>query len=248
MNYIGIDLGTSAVKLLLMEGSGKILKIVSREYPICFPKPGWSEQNPYDWFTQSMDGLKELLDGTDRSLVAGISFGGQMHGLVALDDKDEVIRPAILWNDGRTTKECDYLNQVIGKERLSAYTANISFTGFTAPKVLWMKNNEPENFAKIHKIMLPKDYLAFRLSGNYSTDVSDASGTLFFDVRKLIPLECERLMGFPDHWTDIPGASDSVRYRALGNSVAVPCVEYILCGIAYFLERQEGERDVHIPG
>ena len=120
MNYIGIDLGTSAVKLLLMEGSGKILKIVSREYPICFPKPGWSEQNPYDWFTQSMDGLKELLDGTDRSLVAGISFGGQMHGLVALDDKDEVIRPAILWNDGRTTKECDYLNQVIGKERLSA--------------------------------------------------------------------------------------------------------------------------------
>ena len=184
MNYIGIDLGTSAVKLLLMEGSGKILKIVSREYPICFPKPGWSEQNPYDWFTQSMDGLKELLDGTDRSLVAGISFGGQMHGLVALDDKDEVIRPAILWNDGRTTKECDYLNQVIGKERLSAYTANISFTGFTAPKVLWMKNNEPENFAKIHKIMLPKDYLAFRLSGNYSTDVSDASGTLFFDCTK----------------------------------------------------------------
>ena len=184
MNYIGIDLGTSAVKLLLMEGSGKILKIVSREYPICFPKPGWSEQNPYDWFTQSMDGLKELLDGTDRSLVAGISFGGQMHGLVALDDKDEVIRPAILWNDGRTTKECDYLNQVIGKERLSAYTANISFTGFTAPKVLWMKNNERKNFAKVHKIMLPHDYLAFRLSGNYSTDVSDASGTLFFDCTK----------------------------------------------------------------
>ena len=152
MNYIGIDLGTSAVKLLLMEGSGKILKIVSREYPICFPKPGWSEQNPYDWFTQSMDGLKELLDGTDRSLVAGISFGGQMHGLVALDDKDEVIRPAILWNDGRTTKECDYLNQIIGKERLSAYTANISFTGFTAPKVLWMKNNEPENLQRFIKL------------------------------------------------------------------------------------------------
>ena len=182
MNYIGIDLGTSAVKLLLMEGSGKILKIVSREYPICFPKPGWSEQNPYDWFTQSMDGLKELLDGTDRSLVAGISFGGQMHGLVALDDKDEVIRPAILWNDGRTTKECDYLNQVIGKDRLSAYTANISFTGFTAPKVLWMKNNEPENFAKIEKIMLPKDYLAYRLSGSFCTEYSDASGMLLLDV------------------------------------------------------------------
>ncbi len=183
MNYIGIDLGTSAVKLLLMEGSGKILKIVSREYPISFPKPGWSEQNPYDWYTQSMDGLKELLEGSDKSQVAGISFGGQMHGLVALDEKDEVIRPAILWNDGRTTEECDYLNQVIGKEKLSAYTANISFTGFTAPKVLWMKKNEPENFARIAKIMLPKDYLAYRLSGVHCTDVSDASGTLYFDVK-----------------------------------------------------------------
>ena len=183
MNYIGIDLGTSAVKLLLMEGSGKILKIVSREYPISFPKPGWSEQNPYDWFTQSMDGLKELLEESDKSQVAGISFGGQMHGLVALDEKDEVIRPAILWNDGRTTEECDYLNRVIGKEKLSSYTANISFTGFTAPKVLWMKKNEPENFARISKIMLPKDYLAYRLSGVHCTDVSDASGMLLFDVK-----------------------------------------------------------------
>lgn len=183
MNYIGIDLGTSAVKLLLMEGSGKILKIVSREYPISFPKPGWSEQNPYDWYTQSIEGVKELLEGTDKSQVAGISFGGQMHGLVALDAKDEVIRPALLWNDGRTTEECDYLNNVIGKEKLSEYTANISFTGFTAPKVLWIKNKEPENFARIAKIMLPKDYLAYRLSGVHCTDVSDASGTLYFDVK-----------------------------------------------------------------
>ena len=183
MNYIGIDLGTSAVKLLLMEGSGKILKIVSREYPISFPKPGWSEQNPYDWYTQSIDGVKELLEGSDKSQVAGISFGGQMHGLVALDANDEVIRPALLWNDGRTTEECDYLNNVIGKDKLSSYTANISFTGFTAPKVLWIKNKEPENFARIAKIMLPKDYLAYRLSGVHCTDVSDASGTLYFDVK-----------------------------------------------------------------
>lgn len=183
MNYIGIDLGTSAVKLLLMEGSGKILKIVSKEYPISFPKPGWSEQNPYDWYEQSVAGLKELLDGTDKSQVAGISFGGQMHGLVALDEKGEVIRPAILWNDGRTAVECDYLNNEIGKDKLSEYTANISFTGFTAPKILWMKKNEPENFAKIAKIMLPKDYLAYRLTGVHCTDVSDASGTLYFDVK-----------------------------------------------------------------
>lgn len=181
--YIGIDLGTSAVKLLLMEGNGKIVRVTSREYPLYFPHPGWSQQNPEDWYKQSMDGLCELLDGIDKSQVAGISFGGQMHGLVVLDENDQVIRPAILWNDGRTFLENDYLNQVIGKEKLSEYTANISFTGFTAPKILWMKNNEPENFARIKKIMLPKDYLAYRLTGVHCTDVSDASGMLLFDVK-----------------------------------------------------------------
>ena len=183
MLYIGVDLGTSAVKLLLMDGAGHIEKIVSREYPIFFPHPGWSEQNPEDWFAQTMDGLKELLSECDKSQVAGISFGGQMHGLVILDDKDQVIRPALLWNDGRTYEECDYLNNVIGKEKLSEYTANISFTGFTAPKILWVKNKEPENFAKIKKIMLPKDYIAYKLSGVHCTDVSDASGMLIFDVK-----------------------------------------------------------------
>lgn len=183
MLYIGVDLGTSAVKLLLMDEMGEIKKITSREYGLEFPHPGWSQQNPYDWFTQSMDGLKELLADCDKSQVAGISFGGQMHGLVILDDQDRVIRPAILWNDGRTSEENDYLNQVIGKERLSACTANISFTGFTAPKILWVKNREPENFARIAKIMLPKDYLAYRLTGVHCTDVSDASGMLLFDVK-----------------------------------------------------------------
>ena len=153
MFYIGIDLGTSAVKLLLMDSDGKILNIVSKEYPLFFPHPGWSEQKPEDWYEQSIEGLKELTKDFDKSKVAGISFGGQMHGLVILDKDDNVIRPAILWNDGRTTEECDYLNNVIGKDKLSEYTANISFTGFTAPKVLWVKNKEPENFAKIAKIM-----------------------------------------------------------------------------------------------
>ena len=183
MLYIGVDLGTSAVKLLLMEGSGKIVNIVSKEYPLFFPHPGWSEQRPEDWYEQSMAGLKELLAECDKSQVAGISFGGQMHGLVILDREDNVIRPALLWNDGRTYEECDYLNNVIGKEKLSEYTANISFTGFTAPKILWVKNQEPENFARIEKLMLPKDYLAYRLSGTFCTDVSDASGMLLFDVK-----------------------------------------------------------------
>ena len=183
MLYIGIDLGTSAVKLLLMDSDGKIVNIVSREYPLYFPHPGWSEQKPEDWYAQTMDGIKALIKDVDKSQVAGISFGGQMHGLVILDKEDNVIRPAILWNDGRTTEETDYLNNVIGKEKLSGYTANIAFAGFTAPKILWVKNKEPENFAKIAKIMLPKDYIAYKLTGIHCTDVSDASGMLLFDVK-----------------------------------------------------------------
>lgn len=183
MLYIGIDLGTSAVKLLLMDGEGSVRKIVSKEYPLYFPHPGWSEQNPEDWFLQSLEGIKELTAECKKDEVAGISFGGQMHGLVALDKDDNVIRPAILWNDGRTGAETGYLNEVIGKQKLSEYTANIAFAGFTAPKILWMKKNEPENFDKISKIMLPKDYLAYRLSGSFCTDVSDASGMLLMDVK-----------------------------------------------------------------
>ena len=183
MLYIGVDLGTSAVKLLLMDSAGTVQKIVSREYPLSFPQTGWSEQNPLDWYEQTIAGLHQLLSDCDRSQVAGISFGGQMHGLVTLDDQDQVIRPAILWNDGRTSEETDYLNNVIGKDKLSQYTANIAFAGFTAPKILWMKKNEPEKFAKVVKIMLPKDYLAYRLSDSFCTDVSDASGMLLLDVK-----------------------------------------------------------------
>lgn len=183
MLYIGIDLGTSACKLLLVDADGAILNTVSKSYPISFPHPGWSEQDPSDWWDAVVTGVPELLRGFDASQVSGIGAGGQMHGLVTLDAKDDVIRPAILWNDGRTGKQTDYLNQVIGKDKLSEYTANIAFAGFTAPKILWMKENEPENYAKIAKIMLPKDYLAYRLSGSFCTDVSDASGMLLMDVK-----------------------------------------------------------------
>lgn len=183
MLYIGVDLGTSAVKLLLMNEAGHIEKIVSREYPLSFPHSGWSEQNPYDWYDKTLDGLKELLSECDKSLVDGISFGGQMHGLVTLDAQDEVVRPAILWNDGRTTEETAYLNEQIGRERLTGYTANIAFAGFTAPKILWMQKNEPDFWVKVKKIMLPKDYLAYRMSGTFCTDYSDASGMLLMDVK-----------------------------------------------------------------
>ena len=201
MLYIGIDLGTSAVKLLLMRENGMVEKIVSKEYALSFPHPGWSEQNPKDWWAQSMAGLKELTDGCDKSQVRGISFGGQMHGLVMLDENDEVIRPAILWNDGRTAEETDYLNNVVGKEKLSAYTGNIAFAGFTAPKLLWVKKHEPENFSRIRKIMLPKDYLAYRLTGTHSTDYSDASGMLLLDVQnKCWSKEMLEICGVKEEW------------------------------------------------
>ncbi|MBR0145608.1 MAG: xylulokinase [Eubacterium sp.] len=180
--FVGIDLGTSAVKLLLMDETGHILKTVSKEYPISFPKPGWSEQNPYDWYEQSVAGMKELIAGFEDR-IEGISFGGQMHGLVVLDSEDQVIRPAILWNDGRTGEECVYLNESVGRDVVSAETGNIAFAGFTAPKLLWMQKHEPELFAKIGKIMLPKDYLAYRLTGVHATDASDASGMLLYDVK-----------------------------------------------------------------
>ena len=182
MYYIGVDLGTSALKLVMMDSRGELVKSVSKEYPLYFPNSGWSEQNPTDWFLAVKEGLKELAAGAAEK-IAGISFGGQMHGLVILDKDDNVLRPAILWNDGRSTKETDYLNNVIGKEKLSELTANIAFAGFTAPKILWVKNNEPEIFEKISKIMLPKDYISYMLSGSFCTDYSDASGMLLLDVK-----------------------------------------------------------------
>ena len=182
MLYIGIDLGTSAAKLLLVDEFGHVRNTVTKEYPLEFPQPGWSQQAPEDWWQAVLIGVPELIASVDASEVKGIGVGGQMHGLVALDKTDQVIRPAILWNDGRTAKEVDHLNETIGREKLSKYTANIAFAGFTAPKLLWMKTNEPERFTRIEKIMLPKDYLVHCLTGVHATDYSDASGMLLLDV------------------------------------------------------------------
>lgn len=181
--YIGIDLGTSGVKVLLVDSKGNILAEENAKYSVQYPKEGWTEQNPETWWNETIDCLYKLLEEVDRATIKGISFGGQMHGLVVLDEFDNVIRPCILWNDSRTEEEVKYLNDYIGKDKLSMYTGNIAFAGFTAPKLLWLKNNEPHHFARISKIMLPKDYLAYRLSGKFCTDYSDASGTLLLDVK-----------------------------------------------------------------
>ena len=182
MLYIGVDLGTSACKFLLVDENGEVKNTVTKEYPLFFPHPGWSEQDPAHWWNACLEGIPELLRGFDASQVAGIGAGGQMHGLVALDDQDQVLRPAILWNDGRTAAQVDYLNHTVGKDKLSRCTANIAFAGFTAPKLLWMQQQEPELFGRIAKIMLPKDYLVYRLTGVHATDLSDASGMLLLDV------------------------------------------------------------------
>jgi xylulokinase len=165
-----------------MDSSGKIVRIVSKEYPISYPHPGWSEQEPEDWLRATAAGILELTDGIDKTQIAAIGAGGQMHGLVALDKDDRVLRPAILWNDGRTAEETAYLNTAVGRETLSRLTANIAFAGFTAPKLLWMRKHEPELFSRIDKIMLPKDYINYKLSGVHCTDYSDASGMLLLDV------------------------------------------------------------------
>lgn len=183
--YIGIDLGTSSIKLSLVNTKGIIEKEVSGEYPL-FTKGSYSEQNPKDWFKTFEICLDKLLAKTNPKEVKGFSFSGQMHGLVILDKNDKVLRPCILWNDTRSVEETNYLNNKISKSLLNKLTGNIAYAGFTAPKLLWVKNNEPAIFKKIAKIMLPKDYLAYMLTGNFTTDYSDAAGTLYLDVKNKV--------------------------------------------------------------
>lgn len=180
--YIGADLGTSSLKLLLLSSEGEVIRVHSEQYPTSQPYPLWSEQDPEDWYRALVNGLKVLCSGIDSHSIRAIGIAGQMHGLVALDSKNQVIRPAILWNDCRAEVETQYLNMQIGQKQLLDWTGNIAFAGFTAPKLLWLKKSEPDNFQKIAKILLPKDFLIYKLTGKFSSDFSDASGTLLFDV------------------------------------------------------------------
>lgn len=186
MIYIGVDIGTSSVKIIAMTKDGNILKEVTRTYPLSLPKENWAEQNPEDWLKETILGIKSITNSVDKELIKGISFSGQMHGLVALDNKDAIIRPAILWCDGRSHEEVLDIKRDIGWDKLSSWTGNIAFAGFTAPKILWMKKNEPELYKQISKIMLPKDYLVYKLTGIFASDYSDSSGTLYLDVENKI--------------------------------------------------------------
>ena len=185
MYFLGIDLGTSSVKVLAIDDKDNIIGEASKAYPVSYPQDKWAEQDPKDWWEQTAAAVVELIETCQipKDGVRGIGFSGQMHGLVALDDSNDVLLPSILWCDNRTERECEQITQYFGKDTLREYTGNKCLTGFTAPKILWVKNNRPDVFARIAHIMLPKDYIRFKLTGEYATDYSDASGMLLLDVQ-----------------------------------------------------------------
>ena len=185
MYYLGVDLGTSSVKILATNDNNEIVGDVTRDYPVYFPQDKWAQQDPADWWKQTVLAIKELIQKLviPDDQVRAISFSGQMHGLVALGAENEVLTPAILWCDQRTQMECEEITAFFGQENLSRYTGNKALTGFTAPKLLWVKKNLPEVFRRIRHILLPKDYIRFMLTGDYATDLSDASGMLLLDVK-----------------------------------------------------------------
>ena len=185
MNYfLGIDVGTTGCKAILVDENGELIAKGVEEYPLYTPRPNWAEQDPADWWQGTVQAIKKTLEAAsiDRKAIAGIGLTGQMHGSVFLDKKGEVIRPALLWCDQRTARECEEITRIVGHDNMMRINGNPVLAGFTAPKIYWLKNNEPEHYKRIDKVLLPKDYIRFCLTGDFATDVSDASGTSLFDV------------------------------------------------------------------
>jgi xylulokinase len=182
----GLDVGTSGTKAVAIDASGKVVAKTLAEYPLHSPKPGWAEQDPSDWKRAAFEALSQLAQapGVKASEIKGLGLTGQMHGSVFLDASNQVLRPAILWCDQRTAKQCDDITSKVGAEKLIEMVCNPALTGFTAPKILWLRDNEPATYEKVRKVLLPKDYIRFVLTGEFATDVADASGTLLFDVKR----------------------------------------------------------------
>ena len=190
MKYlIGLDVGTSGAKCIMIDENGKVVASSTQEYPLSTPRPGWAEQNPADWWDGVVRGLKVILEKANVAAedILGLSYSGQMHGLVALDENNEVIRPAILWCDQRTQKQCDWITEKAGGlEKLLSYTNNRMLTGYTGGKILWLRDEEPDNFARMKVFLCPKDYIRYLMTGEIMIDVSDASGTGFFDTKNRV--------------------------------------------------------------
>jgi xylulokinase len=202
--FVGLDVGTTGVKAIAVSPEGEVVARAERDYPLATPAPGWAEQDPEDWWRAG----ESALGAVGAKDAAGIGLSGQMHGLVALDEADRVIRPAILWNDQRTFAECEEIERRIGVERLIRLTGNRALTGFTAPKLLWLREHEPEAYGRIRHVLLPKDYVRLRLTGERATDVADASGTLLFDVaERRWSREVLEALALPREW--LPEAMES---------------------------------------
>ena len=178
---VGLDIGTTGARALAVDETGQVLAAFSAEYPMYSPRPGWTEQNPEDWWQAARKVLAALADAAPGQ-VASLGLTGQMHGAVFLDSKDSVIRPALLWNDQRTSAQCTEITNRLGRDRLVAIAGNPALTGFQAPKLLWLRDAEPANYRRIAHVLLPKDYIRLRLTGEFATDASDASGTLLLDL------------------------------------------------------------------
>jgi xylulokinase len=212
---VGLDVGTTGVKALAITPEGEVAASAEEGYPLSTPQPGWSEQDPDDWLRASKRALEALGGGPARR----IGLSGQMHGLVCLDERDRVLRPAILWNDQRTGAECAEIEAVVGLERLISLTGNRALPGFTAPKLLWLRRHEPEVYARIRRILLPKDYVRFRLTGEWAIDAADASGTLLLDVaRRRWSDEVLEALELPREW--LPPISESVEIAGAGDQQA----------------------------
>lgn len=235
MKYaIGVDIGTSGTKSVLFDETGRVMASASAEYPLWQEKNGYAEQEPADWYNASVKTIKRIIEdsGVDASDIAGVGLSGQMHGLVMLDENDEVIRRSIIWCDQRTAKECEEITERVGAERLIEVTANPALTGFTASKILWVRNNEPENYSRCRHILLPKDYVRFMLTGEYATEVSDASGMQLLDVPNrcwsdevLEKLDIDRsLLGKVYESTEITGYITEEAAKATGLKAGTPVV------------------------
>jgi len=203
MYFLGIDVSTTATKTLLVNERGEVAAVASSPHTLQTPKPLWSEQNPLEWWRAVSASITSVLQKAKLGgeSVAAIGLTGQMHGLVLLDARGEVLRPAILWNDQRTQSQCDEIHRRIGKEKFISITGNVALTGFTAPKILWVAENEPEVYAKARHVLLPKDYVRYKLTGEYAMDKADGAGTVLFDLKKRDwSGEVLETLGIPANW------------------------------------------------
>jgi len=235
MAYLmGIDIGTSGTKALLMDDEGRIVASVTEEYPMYTPRPQWAEQDPEDWWQAAIKAVRQVLDGAgiEGSEIGGIGLTGQMHGMVMLDAQGKVLRPCIMWNDQRTGEQCDYIMNTIGRQRFLELTNNLALPGFTAPKIVWTRENEPEVYDQAAMVLLPKDYIRFRLTGEYATEVSDASGTVLLNVGKRAwSDEVLSELGIPSDWMprcvesiEVTGTISAEAAELTGLKVGTPVV------------------------